>query len=161
MEKSSRKSFLSLLILILIFEGVSAIIGISTAPGDSPWYAGLAKSPLNPPSYLFGIMWPSLYLLIAIATWLAWNAHNPQKDRFVFILFGAHMLMNWSWNFVFFEFQKIDAAFFLLLAIVTTLLPIIFYYYKIRKTAGILLIPYFVWVCFASYLSGYIFFMNT
>ncbi len=154
------KKYLSLIVLIVLFESVSAAIGVSTAPKGDIWYEGLVKSALTPPDWVFGVVWPSLYLLMAFAVWLIWRSAGKPGVAPALAIFGVHMLMNWSWNFVFFEFHMLLAAFALITVILGLLSFLIVWFFTIRKTAGLLLLPYLMWVSFATYLSGYIWLMN-
>ena len=154
------KKYRFLLILVILFESVSYSIGMLTRPAGDGWYETLIKAPLTPPDWAFGVVWPLLYLCMAISVWLIWENRNKPLSRFALTFFAAHMILNWSWNFVFFEFQMILAAFLLLICIagmVGILIPVFF---RIHKAAGVLLIPYLLWVSFAVYLSGFIWVLN-
>lgn len=154
------KKYLPLILLIVLFEGVSAAIGINTAPNGDPWYEALAKSSLTPPDWVFGVVWPSLYLLMAVSVWLIWQSRSKTSAILALIVFAIHMLLNWSWNFIFFEFHMLFAAFCLIAVILAFLSLLIVWFFSIRTTAGLLLLPYLAWVSFATYLSGFIWIAN-
>ena len=154
------KKFLPLAALIIVFEGISAFIGLRTAPKGDIWYESLVKSDFTPPDWVFGVVWPSLYLLLSIAIWIISSNRSQPGAKTAMLVFGIHMLLNWSWNFMFFELHMIFESFCLLFIILSFAALLMFWFYKISKPAGILLLPYLVWVSFATYLSGYIWIMN-
>lgn len=130
------------------------LIGRSTLPGE--WFAALAKPPLNPPNYLFGIVWPILYVMIAFAGARAWLG----GDNTAIKLWFAQMGLNFLWSPVFFGAQLIFLAIpIILLVLIITLLFIKNQWSQDRK-AALLMVPYAAWVTFASYLNIAIFALN-
>ena len=120
----------------------------STSAGTDSWYLLLNKSKLNPPSYVFGIVWPILYVLMMVSAFLAY--------RRIFSIFIIQLFFNAAWSWLFFKFQMplislVDI--YLLIALnlyITTLM------YRENKLAFILFIPYVLWISFASYLNLFI-----
>lgn len=151
----------SLILTILIIMGAGAFIGISSGSGaDSLWYQGLEKSPLNPPGFVFGIVWPILYLLMGFAAWWTWRQQesvivNQAKGWFI-----AQLGLNYAWSYIFFTWEQSTLAF---LWIVLTILFVLIWVrnlYKLNPVVAYTQIPYIAWLCFASYLSGSIVFLN-
>ena len=135
------------LIVAIIF---AAAIGsmASTSAGTDSWYLLLDKSVLNPPSYVFGIVWPILYILMMVSAFLA--------HKKIFSIFIIQLFFNASWSWLFFRFQMPLIALldiYLLIAINIYILNLI---YKENKLAFFLFIPYVVWISFASYLNLFI-----
>tara|TARA_B100000886_G_scaffold83651_1_gene54534 strand:- start:351 stop:791 length:441 start_codon:yes stop_codon:yes gene_type:complete len=129
--------------LALILGGLS-----SSNTGNDPWYQGLIKSDLNPPGYIFGIVWPILYLLMSIS---AYRSYEVIKKLFFIQLFFN---MIWSWLFFYFQMPLIALAdIFLLIYLNIRILVILF---KTDLASGILYAPYILWLCFASYLNLFI-----
>ena len=129
---------------------LAAAIGsmASTSAGTDSWYLLLDKSELNPPSYVFGIVWPILYILMIVSAFLA---HKKIISIFIIQLF-----FNRAWSWFFFRFQMPLIALldiYLLIAINIYILNLM---YKENKLAFFLLIPYVVWISFASYLNLFI-----
>ena len=129
---------------------LAAAIGsmASTSAGTDSWYLLLDKSELNPPSYVFGIVWPILYILMIVSAFLA--------HKKIFSIFIIQLFFNAAWSWLFFRFQMPLIALldiYLLIAINIYILNLI---YKENKLAFFLLIPYVVWISFASYLNLYI-----
>ena len=129
---------------------LAAVIGsmASTSAGTDSWYLLLDKSQLNPPSYVFGIVWPILYILMMVSAFLT--------HKKVFSIFIIQLFFNAAWSWLFFRFQMPLIALldiYLLIAINIYLLNLM---YKENKLAFFLFIPYVVWISFASYLNLFI-----
>ena len=124
------------------------------------WYKTLIKPPLTPPAWVFAPVWAVLYMLIFISFSLyAIKPYNTNKN-WGYALFFIQMFLNFLWSPVFFHFHNIGLA----LAIIITMDIIVFLniieFFKVSKTAGLLLIPYFIWILFATYLNAGFFFLN-
>jgi len=133
----------------------------SPSGNASQWYDGLIKSFLNPPGFVFGIIWPILYLMLAIAFYLVIKDKNGKKLlNPVTILFGAHLILNGLWSFIFFgaHLPILGAINIALLITVSIIMQRKFA--AINRFAGYLIIPYIAWLCFALYLNTSIIFLN-
>lgn len=129
---------------------LAAVVGsmASTSAGTDSWYLLLNKSELNPPSYVFGIVWPILYILMMVSAFLA--------HKNIFSIFIIQLIFNAAWSWLFFRFQMPLIALldiYLLIAINIYILNLM---YKENKLAFFLFIPYVVWISFASYLNLFI-----
>jgi tryptophan-rich sensory protein len=125
------------------------------------WYATLEKPALNPPNWIFGPVWTTLYILMATAAFLIWKKGWEKKEvKIALSVFLIQLVLNTLWSILFFGLQNPAIAFveivFMWLAIVAT----IFLFSKISKPAAWLLIPYILWVSFASYLNFAIWMLN-
>ena len=135
------------LIVAVILAAVIGSLASTSASSDS-WYLLLNKSELNPPSYVFGIVWPILYILMMVSAFLA--------HKKVFSIFIVQLFFNAAWSWLFFRFQMPLIALldiYLLIAINIYILNLM---YKENKLAFFLFIPYVVWISFASYLNLFI-----
>ena len=129
---------------------LAAAIGsmASTSAGTDSWYLLLDKSELNPPSYVFGIVWPILYILMMVSAFLT--------HKKIFSIFIIQLFFNAAWSWLFFRFQMPLIALldiYLLIAINIYILNLM---YKENKLSFFLFIPYVVWISFASYLNLFI-----
>lgn len=129
---------------------LAAVVGsmASTSAGTDSWYLLLNKSELNPPSYVFGIVWPILYILMMVSAFLA--------HKNIFSIFIIQLIFNAAWSWLFFRFQMPLIALldiYLLIAINIYILNLM---YKENKLAFLLFIPYVFWISFASYLNLFI-----
>ena len=140
---SSKFSVFIFVILALIVGGLA-----SSNTADDVWYQDLIKSPLNPPGYVFGIVWPILYLLMSIS---AFRTFNETKNLFLIqLLFNAI----WSWLFFAFQMPLIALMNICLLIYLNIKLNLKMFYQD--KLSGLFFIPYVIWLFFASYLNLFI-----
>jgi tryptophan-rich sensory protein len=118
------------------------------------WYLNLNKSPLTPPGYIFSIVWIILYILMSISVWIIWE--KEKEITFPIQLYIIQLFLNFAWSPIFFKYHLINESLFLLLLITVLVFIIINLFYSINKIAGLLLIPYLIWLSFAFYLNYYI-----
>lgn len=156
MTQDTLKNIAVLIALLIGFEGISAFIGHLTGGDMQGWYQTLNRSPLNPPGWVFGVVWTILYAVLAVSTWMIWMKRDEYVVAPALMLFGLHMLLNWSWSFVFFTFHMTAVSFFWILAILALAATLFFIFRGIRPIAAYLLLPYMGWLCFAAYLSFFI-----
>jgi tryptophan-rich sensory protein len=124
------------------------LLGVTSMPGE--WYAGLNKPSWNPPAWLFGPAWTTLYTLMAIAAWLVWKRVGFTRALgFYFV----QLILNAAWTPIFFGAHAMGWALveisIMWIAILLTLLSFL----RVQKTAGLLLVPYLAWVSFATFLN--------
>jgi tryptophan-rich sensory protein len=154
-------SFSKLIIAIVVSElagGIGSFFTISAIP---TWYATLAKPALNPPSWIFGPVWATLYLLMGIAAFLVWNKDSDRKDvRKALGVFLFQLVLNAAWSVVFFGLHSPFWAFVDLVAMWLSIVWTMALFYKISKPAMWLLLPYILWVSFAGYLNYSIWMLN-
>lgn len=144
-----------LALFLVVVIGVGAVIGVSTAPGE--WYAGLNKPPFNPPNWVFGPVWFTLYVLIAVAGWRTFlTGPNGAGMK----LWYAQMALNWLWSPVWFALHLIWPAFFIILLIDGAVLAFIAHRWSRDRASALMLVPYAAWVLFASLLNLAIAIMN-
>ena len=140
----------------------AGVIGSAfTFTGINSWYQYLLKPNFNPPSWLFGPVWTTLYILMGIALYLIWK--DGLKKDFVknsFLLFIVNLVLNSLWSIVFFGLQNPALAFLVIILLWLVILVLIIRFYKINKLASYLLIPYILWVSFASILNFSIWQLN-
>lgn len=132
------------LVLITLIVGSLA----SSNTGTDTWYQGLIKSDLNPPGYVFGIVWPILYLFMGITAW-----RNIDTIR---IYFYIQLFLNAIWSWLFFSFQLPLVALFDIWLLIFINIKILFIVSKQDKVGAILYAPYILWLLFASYLNVFI-----
>ena len=143
---SCRVRRFTLIIAVILAAAIGSMA--STSASTDSWYLLLNKSELNPPSYVFGIVWPILYILMMASAFLA--------HKKIFSIFIIQLFFNAAWSWLFFRFQMPLIALldiYLLIAINIYILNLM---YKENKLAFFLFIPYVVWISFASYLNLFI-----
>ena len=144
MLKANPKINAITLVLLTLIVGSLA----STNTGTDTWYLGLVKSNLNPPGYVFGIVWPILYLLMGITIW---RTYSVIKN-----LFYVQLFLNAIWSWLFFSFHLPLIALLDIWLLVFINLKILLLILKEDKLAAFLFAPYIMWLFFASYLNLYI-----
>ena len=140
---SSKSSVFIYVILALIVGGLA-----SSNTADDIWYQQLIKSPLNPPGYVFGIVWPILYFLMSIS---AYRTFTETKN-----LFLIQLLFNALWSWLFFAFQMPFVALLNIWLLIYLNIKLTLKMFYKDKLSGILFIPYVLWLFFASYLNLFI-----
>lgn len=144
------ESGIALAVFIVVCFAVSTM-GAIFRPGD--WYDNLNKPSWQPPSWLFAPVWSILYVMIAVSGWLVWREHGLAGASFAFVVYGIQLVVNGAWSPVFFGLKRPDLALievgFLWLSVVAT----IWVFAPLNETATWLLVPYLVWVSFASFLN--------
>lgn len=120
---------------------------------DKEWYGKLKKSPLTPPDYVFGIVWPLLYILLLMYV-VALVIHSKCEGLCPpLIPFIIQLIINFSWSPVFFRYQKIKIALGMIILMILLTGYTMYLTYPIDARLILLLLPYFLWICFAGYLN--------
>ena len=136
---------------------------MNSASPNSRWYKSLKQSPLTPPRWVFPIAWTILYALIiasGIVFLSATTTISAGVRSVAFFYFCAAWVLNLSWSQIFFRFQRPDISFVVILGMLAFIALNIRAFYPVSRLAAYLLVPYIIWVSFATYLNGYIVFMN-
>lgn len=150
--------FMINVLIPFIFAGLGGLITVKSV---NTWYTTIQKPSFNPPNWLFGPVWSTLFLLIGISSYLIWRkreqiAHFPRTVAIYFI----QLILNLGWSFLFFYSHLIGAALIEIIALLISIIVNAIVFYMIDKTAGLLFIPYFLWVSFAAFLTYNIFILN-
>ena len=124
------------------------------------WYASLRKPAWNPPSWLFGPVWTLLYVMMAVAAWLVWREGGWEKQSRPLGLFVFQWLLNVLWTPLFFGMHRAGLAYIEIVALWCVLTATLGLFWRVKKTAGLLLVPYLVWVTFAAALNFTLWHMN-
>ena len=120
---------------------------------DSAWFASLAKPAIFPDPKWFGIVWTVLYVMIGFAVAIVAAAWGARGRTDALAVFSVHFVLNLSWSYVFFGAQQITWGLVLLGLILLTLIALVVLFWRVRRLAGLLLLPYLAWVCFATLLN--------
>lgn len=152
--------YLKLVGCILLTLSVGGISGVATASGIDNWFLSLNKPFFNPPNYLFGPVWTTLYLLMGISLFLILQSPSKEVKRKALFIFAIQLTLNFLWSFLFFKFRLVELAFIEIILIWISILAMIITFYKIDRIAAGLQIPYLLWVTFATVLNGAIYWLN-
>jgi benzodiazapine receptor len=146
--------------LFLITTFSASLLGsLITHTTKEPWYSYLCKSNLTPPGWVFGIVWPILYLLMALAIWIAFISNIKNKNRLITLYF-TQLAINTTWTPVFFYMHNILGALIIIIMLIITLIFLMHEYYQQKKMSFYLMIPYLAWCCFALFLNFKIYILN-
>lgn len=154
------KSALVLVAFIAIALGVGALGSLATIQNVDGWYADAAKAPWNPPNWIFGPVWTFLYASMAVAAWLVWRRRDETDVRRPLTMYVIQLVLNSIWTPVFFGLYPFIGApalwiaLVIIVAIDVTVLLTMLRFWKISKVAAWLLVPYWVWVLFATTLNA-------
>lgn len=148
-------------IAIILCEAVGISSGLLAGPGNNSWFETLIKPSFNPPSYLFGPVWTTLYLLMGISLGIIWNHKATEsKKRYAYFVFALQLFLNFWWSILFFHFHSAAFALLDILLMYVTILLTIFSFASFSKPAAWLLVPYISWVSFATLLNYAIWILN-
>lgn len=157
---SALKQALGLAVFIVICFAVAGIGSVFTAASIPDWYAGLRKPSFNPPNWIFGPVWTALYLAMAVAAWLVWRRVGLSAAAAPLIVFAIQLALNLLWSILFFGMHRIGLALVDIVALWCAIAATILMFWRVTPAAGWLLIPYLMWVSFASVLNFSIWRMN-
>ena len=156
------KPFYKLIISVVLPVMVGWVSSYFTATSVKTWFITLQKPFFNPPSWLFAPVWTILYILMSIAFFLIWksNIANDNLKKRAIAFYFVQLLLNFFWSVIFFYARQPGWAFAEILVLLLMIIVTTFYFYKISKTAGWLMAPYILWVCFATLLNYSIWQLN-
>jgi tryptophan-rich sensory protein len=135
-------------------EFLGLFSGLMSGSGaNNPWYAVLAKPDYTPAGWVFGAVWPALYLLIGLAFAVVLNARRAPGRGVAIMLFVVALACNLVWSPLFFGAHEVTLAAYLALVMLVLAILTAVYFTRIRKVAGLLMLPYIAWLAFAALLA--------
>jgi tryptophan-rich sensory protein len=155
------KSIAKLILAIVVCQVAGAIGSIFTFSSIPTWYATINKPSFTPPNWLFGPVWITLYTLMGISLYLIWNKGLENKEvKSSLFIFSAQLVLNALWSILFFGLKFPFYAFIEIIILWIAIVVTIFKFYKISKNAGLILLPYIIWVSIALTLNFYVWILN-
>lgn len=154
------------LLWLVVFVSAPLVIGflgsLSTMPAIPTWYATLAKPTLQPPNWIFGPVWTTLYLFMGIASYRVFmkRVQVPKLSRKALMVYGVHLIFNFLWSFAFFGLQSPLYGLVIIVPLLMLIVTTAILFRRIDSLSGILFLPYIAWVSFATYLNLSIFLLN-
>lgn len=145
------KNYVYSIIATLAVGGLSALL----TAGSRNVYSAVQKPPLSPPAWVFTVVWTILYVLMAVSFAIVYTKrkNEPMMRRNALNVYALNLFFNFFWSIIFFDFNAYLLAFVWLLLLWFVIFVMFLNYYRTNKTAGLLLLPYLVWVTFAGYLN--------
>ena len=152
----SKNKYLSLFLILLITFMASAIGGFTTASFKEPWYSEIVLPTFNPPSWVFGPVWTTLYILIATSAYRVVVSLDHSWNKWVPLAVGLWALqlsLNTIWTPVFAGAQNLEVALYYIVMLWVSIAAYIVVSWKIDRTASLIMVPYLAWVSFATVLN--------
>jgi benzodiazapine receptor len=148
------------LLLSLAFPQIAGGLGaFFTISSVQSWYLTINRPSWNPPSWLFGPVWTLLYILMGIACFLIWKSDSAYKKQLLTLYF-AQLVLNALWSPAFFGMQSPLLGLFVIIPLWGSILICILQFRKVSKLASGLMVPYLLWVSFATALNAAIWWLN-
>lgn len=152
--------WIGLFVLIVLCFIAASIGGAVTGPKIDSWYAILTKPSFNPPNWIFGPVWTTLYLMMALAAWLVWRERGWAGAKGPLTLFAVQLALNVLWSCLFFGLESPGLAFVEVLVLWAAIAATMAAFWLRSKPAGLLFLPYLAWVSFAAVLNFTIWRLN-
>ena len=156
---TTKQKFLGLAAWLVVSFATSAVGAVATIRA-SEFYGELMQPAWAPPAAVFGPVWTVLYALMGIAAWLVWQSGGLQNQRLAIGLFLAQLAVNALWSWLFFAWSLGALAFIDILFLITLVVATIICFWRVRPLAGLLLVPYLLWISFAAALNYSIWHLN-
>jgi len=157
--KKSDPLMLLAFVLVSLFAGLLG--SLFTFPSIPTWYATLQKPPFNPPNWVFGPVWTTLYLLMGIAAYLVYREGFDKKEvKAAIYAFACQLCLNAAWSIAFFGLHSIAGGMATIVLLWLAIALNLVLFYRISRAAGLLLVPYLAWVSFASVLNFSVLLLN-
>ena len=154
-------AIIKIIISITVCLAVGGLSGYLTSGSISTWYVDINKPSFNPPNWIFGPVWSTLYTSMGISAGIIWNKGlefaTTKKALYVF---GIHLALNFSWSLIFFGLKQPFWAFIEILFLLSSIFYFTNLFYRISPLTGWLQVPYILWVSFATTLNAAIAWLN-
>ncbi|MDB4638113.1 tryptophan-rich sensory protein [Planctomycetaceae bacterium] len=148
-----KQLWFGLMLSFLICFAASGIGAFSTTSQIDGWYATLNRPSYAPPNWIFGPLWTILYAMMAVAAWLVWKQEGFWKAAAPLGIFAVQLILNVIWSVLFFGLQNPGIALIEIILLWMAIFATIILFARRSMPAGILLVPYLLWVSFASVLN--------
>jgi len=156
----SGSRWMALLLFFLLCFTVAGVAGWITRPEITGWYSTIRKPSWNPPNWIFGPVWTTLYAMMAVAGWLAWQSEaGPQRTQ-VLWLFAVQLALNFLWSPLFFNLHKPGLAAIEIVFLWIAIGAFTVVAWNVSRAASLLFLPYWLWVSFAAVLNFIIWRLN-
>jgi benzodiazapine receptor len=154
MERTRARDIVEAVVSIVVCQAAGLIGSIATFPSIPTWYASLDKPPFNPPNWVFGPVWTTLYTLMGIAAFLVWRKGIRNREvKIALGIFVVQLVLNTLWSVVFFGLNSLAGGLVVIVVLWIAILLTIITFFRMSKVAGALLVPYILWVSFATILN--------
>ena len=145
------------MVWVISLVAIGYILGYFMKVQVNTWYKTLKRSPLTPPSYVFGVVWTLLYVMIGTAGWFLWSY---KKHKMLKNLYIIQLILNGIWSPTFFNSHSILPSFISIIINTLVVNTLVFLSFSKIRTVSLMLLPYMCWLLFATYLNFYIWYFN-
>ena len=159
-RQALRRDVLGLGGFLLLCFAVSGLGGVATATSVGSWYQTLVKPSFNPPDWVFGPVWTTLFILMAIAGWRIWRQPRSSTRWRALVIYAVQLGLNLAWSVLFFGLQLVGVALIDIALLLTAIVTTAILFWRIEWIAGGLLVPYAMWVAYALLLNVSIWQLN-
>ncbi|HBF60849.1 MAG TPA: TspO protein [Methyloceanibacter sp.] len=150
---TSKRSLIGLGVALIVCFGASLIGSAFTQP-NLAWYATLEKPGFNPPNSTFPIVWTILFAMMAVSAWLVWRSPSDEGDKKTALTwFAIQLVLNVTWSFAFFAMHSPIAGLAVILWLLVAIVLTMVFFDRVSRAAALLLVPYLLWVGFATGLN--------
>jgi translocator protein len=156
----TKSQIIKLMVSVFLPLGIGAFAGMYTSEAIPGWYETLNRPSFNPPNWLFGPVWTTLYLIMGISLFLIWKQDRSKDRNTAILVFLLQLALNFVWSFIFFYFNMIGLALIEIILLWVSILIMLVLFYKIKPVAAYINIPYLLWVTFATVLNAGYYFLN-
>ena len=153
-----KNKILTFILFLIVTFSASLIGSVTTLNFKEPWYSLLNKPAFNPPDWIFGPVWTTLYLMMTIAIWLFW--HTKNRDMNTVYIYFIHLIFNTTWSIVFFVFHNIELALIVLILLIALIINLILRFRRVKMISAYLMIPYLLWCSYALILNTSLIILN-
>ena len=153
-----KNKFLSFSLFVLVTYSTSFIGALATINYKETWYSLLNKPVFNPPDWIFGPIWSSLYLMMTVSVWLYWHSKNRNINT-IYIYF-IHLVFNATWSIIFFALHNMILALVVLVILIALIINLILRFRRVKMISAYLMIPYLLWCSFALVLNMSLIILN-
>jgi tryptophan-rich sensory protein len=158
--RSRRDDLIGLAGFLLAVFAVAAAAGAVTADSVATWYQTLNRPAFTPPDGVFAPVWTILYAAMAVAGWRVWRKVGFSGGRNALTLFAIQLLLNGAWSFLFFGAREIGIALVDIVVLLLVIAATTAAFWRIDRIAGLLFVPYLLWVGYATALNAGIWLLN-
>ncbi|PEN13826.1 sensory protein TspO [Longibacter salinarum] len=156
------RKIIAFVVAVIIPEAVGALAGLATQSSVTTWYPTLSRPWFTPPDAVFAPVWITLYFMMGVASWRVWDrGARRATGQMALVAYGLQLLLNGAWSLVFFGFQSIAWGLVVIVALLIAILVTMRLFRRVDRWAFWLLVPYCVWVAYATMLNASLWWLNS
>ena len=158
---ANTRTVIGLIVCLALPLAVGALGALGTMDGVRSWYPSLRRPSFAPPSWLFGPVWTTLYVMMGVASFLVWREGPARPEvRSALMLYAIQLVLNLAWSWLFFGFRQPLAALVDIIVLLALIAVTAQRFARVSRIAAVLLLPYLAWVAFATALNSGFWWLN-